>query len=361
MRIGIVIPGFSANESDWCIPVYLNLVRGLAIEHDVRVFPIRYPFTQTPYRVYNAAVFPAGGGSYTRGIARAQLLRRVYRLIQEQHRQRPFDMLHAIWADETGALVNWFGAQHGIPTVVSIAGGELVGFPDIRYGLQRGIFSRWMVHQALHKAGIIIAPSPYVYRLALSHLAPRFHAKVAIVPLGVDTALFRLPAKEERSTHFLHVASLNPVKNQAMLLHMMTRLPEATLEIVGDGVLRRELENLTDHLGIQGRVKFHGEAAHDELPRFYQRAKNLVITSRHEAFCMAAAEALACGVNVIGTAVGILPEIGNVAPVGDFEELVQIAATAPSRSPQENRTLATSAFTIQHTVNQLLTAYRQMT
>ena len=48
MNIGILIPGFSASESDWCIPVYLNLVRELAKHHHVRVFPIRYPHTDKP-------------------------------------------------------------------------------------------------------------------------------------------------------------------------------------------------------------------------------------------------------------------------------------------------------------------------
>src|SRR5258705_3059553 len=94
MNIGILIPGFSDGEQDWCIPVYLNLVRALAQSNSVRVFALRYPPRRDTYSVYNAQVYALGGGSSTAGVARWILLARTVVTIIRQHRVRPFDILH---------------------------------------------------------------------------------------------------------------------------------------------------------------------------------------------------------------------------------------------------------------------------
>src|SRR5690606_14736253 len=97
MKIGLILPAFSASDRDWAIPVLLTLVRALAARHDVRVFPLRYPFTARPYVVDQAAVFPIGGGN-ARGAARLPLLRRAMATVVRAHHTEPFDVLHALWA-----------------------------------------------------------------------------------------------------------------------------------------------------------------------------------------------------------------------------------------------------------------------
>src|SRR5690606_30167599 len=112
-----------------------------------------------------SAVHPLGAGSYVRGGRRLKLWWDALRLVERLHRQQPFDVLHAMWADETGLLAAWAGRLLGIPIIVSILGGELVGLRDIDYGLQRSRFSRWVVGQALHGANRVIVPSGYVQTL----------------------------------------------------------------------------------------------------------------------------------------------------------------------------------------------------
>jgi glycosyltransferase involved in cell wall biosynthesis len=107
-----------------------------------------------------------------------------------------------------------------------------------------------------------------------------------------------------------------------MLLEMLARMPGTTLDIIGEGKLHVFLERKAHDLGIADRVVFHGHVQHHDLPTFYQSSRWLLMTSQHEAFCMAAVEALACGTGVIGTAVGVLPELGQTAPVGDVERLL---------------------------------------
>ncbi|MBC8075600.1 MAG: hypothetical protein H7Y32_05945, partial [Chloroflexales bacterium] len=60
MRIALIVPGFSADERDWCIPALLNLARALARGHTVQVFALRYPHRQGPYQVHNVPVYALG-------------------------------------------------------------------------------------------------------------------------------------------------------------------------------------------------------------------------------------------------------------------------------------------------------------
>lgn len=330
-NIGLVISSISAYEDEWRVPVYQNLVRKLADYHHVRVFPIHYPPTQTPYVLHGAQVFPAGGGRWL------WALRRTRRLIEAQHARRPFDILHAIGADAIGAVTNWAGKRLGVPTVVSISGNELVAYDDIDYGQQLSFIGRVMVKQALGGATCIVAPCAYTRRLAEAFLPITQHATLYQVSLGTDTNLFRPPDKQSRLREFLYVGSLSPIKDLHTLLHLMAQLPNATLDIVGDGPLHDELVALARTLGIDDRVFFHGAVPYQDMPFYYQQADFLLITSRHEAFCMPAIEALACGTRVIGTPVGIIPDVGLTAPFGDIPTLQQVIVKRPRKKVQIQR------------------------
>ena len=135
MRIGLITPGFSASETDWCIPALLALVRELARHDEVEVFTLRYPHRRESYHVYGAAVHAFGGG-LAAGVSRLALLGNAMASIVRRHRRRPFDVLHGLWADEPGFLAVAGGRLLGVPSVVSLMGGELVGLRDIGYGGQ---------------------------------------------------------------------------------------------------------------------------------------------------------------------------------------------------------------------------------
>ena len=116
------------------------------------------------------------------------------------------------------------------------------------------------------------------------------------------------------------------IKDQKTLLQLIAKLPSTTLDIVGDGVLRDDLELCLLNNSILVTVCFFMDIFHvDELPHFYQQAHYLLMTSRHEAFCMAAIEALACGTGVIGTAVGMyFPRLACRLAVGSVDALQQL-------------------------------------
>jgi len=372
MNIGLILPGFSASEQDWAIPVLLALARALAARHDVRVFPLRYPFTTRPYVVHQAAVIPIGGGK-TRGTARLPLLRRAMTTVVQAHRTKPFDVLHAFWADEPGFVAVAAGHRLGVPTVVSLAGGELVHLRDIGYGGQASRINRWLTRVALRCATHVTAGSMTLARLVARH-AP--YREPTLLPLGVDTELFTPAATAPQSDgpRLLHVASLVPVKDQATLIRACSLLarsfPSLHLDIVGDGPLRSDLEALATRLGLGERITFHGDVAHDGLPALYRAADLLVLSSRYEAQGMVVLEAAACGLPVVGTAVGILPDLGAAARTVPPGHPAALAAAVRDVlvDPAQRQTMRRAAlravasrYTLAHTVAALEQLYRTAT
>jgi glycosyltransferase involved in cell wall biosynthesis len=132
------------------------------------------------------------------------------------------------------------------------------------------------------------------------------------VPLGVD--LSRWPPSPPRprdvSTplRLLHVANLNRVKDQPILLEAMAGLRAAGLRfeltIIGFDTLRGEIQRVADRMGLTAEVRFLGEMTHGELRPWFDWADLLVMTSRHEAGPLVMLEAAVAGVPSVGTCVG---------------------------------------------------------
>jgi glycosyltransferase involved in cell wall biosynthesis len=82
------------------------------------------------------------------------------------------------------------------------------------------------------------------------------------------------------------------------------------LAVVGGGLLTNELRRLSSELGIDGRVRFVGQVAEDELVDWYRAADLFVLpTVAYEGFGMVTVEALASGTPVVGTPAGATPEL----------------------------------------------------
>ena len=317
MNVGLVVPGFSADARDWCIPALRHLARTLAEGDDVRVIALRYPYAAGHYTVDGAEVI-ALGGAISRGPATFALWRRTLQVLREEHARRPFDVLHAFWATESGLLAALAGRLQRIPTVVSLAGGELVALRDIGYGDQRIAWERLKVAASLRLATHVTAGSRQLQVLGEHRLRNR---KMHLAPLGVDTALFQ-EGRGDHAARLVHVGALTPVKDHVTLLRafnqLLRHMPEARLELIGGGPLERSLCELATSLGLDGSVCFRGEIDHAMLPSVYRGASACVVSSRHEAQCMVALEAAACGVPLVGTRVGVLPEVtSTVVPVRD--------------------------------------------
>jgi len=147
-------------------------------------------------------------------------------------------------------------------------------------------------------------------------------ARIAVVPNGVDAELFRpLPGRPRTAGRIVATASADvPLKGLDPLLRafaiLRTRRP-AELVVVGRPRPDGPIPRLMDELGLNGSVRFVSGVPDAELVALYAAAEAAVVPSLYEGFSLPAVEAMACGMPLVATTAGALPEV-----VGDAALLV---------------------------------------
>lgn len=322
MRIALITPGFSAHQSDWAIPVLQTLALEMAGSHDLHIFSLRYP-TREPEQFGGFVHHALKGGTRFR-LGSLIVWGQALRAITAEHRRRPFDLLHAFWADEPGMVAVLASRWLRRPAIVSSAGGEFVYLADIEYGTGGSPLRRLLVRRTLQGATIVTAGSPYQLESARQQGAQPDRLRLS--PFGVDTGRFTYASPAaSRSLTLMQAASLTPVKNQALLLGIFRLVrrdcPDARLALVGDGPLLPALRSQAEQMGIADAVEWIGRVAHLDMPALYAGAHIYIQTSRHESQGMAVLEAMACGLPAIGTPVGVLPEVAAAPPAWEAETI----------------------------------------
>ena len=161
-------------------------------------------------------------------------------------------------------------------------------------------------------------------------------AGISLVHNGIDTEQFRpIPEIVRRPGTLMATASADaPLKGLRYLLKAYTRLlldyPELELLLVSKLQPGGKTERLLNSLGIAGRVKFVSNISTEQMVRHYAEATIAIVPSVYEGFGLPAGEAMACGVPVISTDGGALPEVvgdaGVIVPARNVEAMVRAIA-----------------------------------
>ncbi|HEX9282667.1 MAG TPA: N-acetyl-alpha-D-glucosaminyl L-malate synthase BshA [Gemmatimonadales bacterium] len=132
----------------------------------------------------------------------------------------------------------------------------------------------------------------------------------------------------------IHVSNFRPVKRIVDVVRIFAavrRALPATLVLAGDGPDRDIAEEEVDRLGLRADVRFPGKV--DRVPDLLRGSDLFLLPSQNESFGLGALEAMACGVPVLASRVGGLPEVvvdgetGYLAPVGAVDEFAERAVT----------------------------------
>ena len=311
-RVAIVTKAFAQSNNDYSMPPLIDLVRSLTDRLSITVYALNYPYERRTYDLFGARVHAFGLGRMS-GLAALPILRRQ---LMRDHASNPFDLIHAVWADQPATLAMNIARRLKCPLVTSLYAGEAVWLPEIGYGSCGQQKHKDALTRVLAGSEIITAGSRN-----LAHLVhERFGSTVRAVPLGYDARRFGPDGPRDAlgpGRHIVTAASLGAVKGLDRLVAALQTLsgqrPDllagTTWHIVGpdprDDALRRKLSARIGGLPI----RLHQARPHWEMAALYRAADLALLTSHFESQCFAAIEAAACGTPVMGTAVGILPEM----------------------------------------------------
>jgi len=188
-----------------------------------------------------------------------------------------------------------------------------------------------------------IAVSSAHLRDTSRELAP-WRSKVAVLPFGIDPEPFAA-LRPGAGGPFLFVGRLVGYKGLDVLFDALGRVPEARLDIAGDGPLRQRLARRVREEHLAHRVRLLGEVSDEQLQRLLGASRALVLPSRDhsETFGLSLLEAMASGLPLIAsdlpTGVRDLVRPGQtgwLAAPGDAADLAA-ALAACLDSPEEAR------------------------
>ncbi len=213
------------------------------------------------------------------------------------------------------------------PVVLTYHAGSMVKGSAALDPLLRG-YERWVLPHVLGRAAEVVGVSA----VSLGHRI----AGGPVIPPGVDTALFGprpaaapAPHRPPTLTYVGRLQRSSAWKGVDILLTAFATLlggvPDARLELVGDGDAVGDHRRRAVELGVADRVSFRGVLRGERLAAAYQAASVVVLPSLTEAesFGMVLVEAMSCGRPVVGSRVGGIPSLltdghdGLLVPPGD--------------------------------------------
>ena len=148
--------------------------------------------------------------------------------------------------------------------------------------------------------------------------------RITVLHNGIDTHTFKpMPAITRLPNRLMATASADqPMKGLAFLLKAYKQLlsahPSLELLVVGKPKEDGDTEKLLEELNLKEKVKFVSGIETQEMVDYYAQATIAVVPSLYEGFGLPAGEAMACGVPLVSTSGGALPEV-----VGDAGVLVE--------------------------------------
>ena len=198
---------------------------------------------------------------------------------------------HALYAD-------WARRLFRIPTIPVTLSEE-----DVELGVARRPFAA-----ALRAAWAVGVRGAHSGRILVAHgIRPE---RIFNPPNLFDPDLYAPDPSVAKDVDVLYVGNLVAVKRLDMLLEAAKRLKDARpafrMALVGDGILRGELEALAARLGLCEAVEFAGARPFEEIARWLRRARVFVMTSEMEGLPQAMIEAMSAGVPVV------VPDTGDV-------------------------------------------------
>ncbi len=254
----------------------------------------------------NVKIYYGGGGDFYSNKSIGHKITFFSHIKKLKHSIKDFqpDIIHAHYATSYGLLGSLISFR---PLIISIWGSDVFNFPKQNFA------KKLLLKYIFSKGTILTSTSNVMREEALRYT----NKEIVTIPFGVDCTMFS-PRKSLHNNKIIRVGTvklLEDIYGIGILIKafklVVKRNPNVELEliIVGFGSKRREYELLAETLGISDLVKFKGKVPNSIVPSYLNSFDVFVALSNEESFGVSIVEACSCGVPVVVTNVGGLPEI----------------------------------------------------
>jgi teichuronic acid biosynthesis glycosyltransferase TuaC len=338
------------------------------------VSPIHYPRQQP---ISEAAAewvrYPQVPGNLGLSSAGSLLYARILRRVQELHRVKPIDVIHAHAALPCGHAASLLARRLHLPFVVTLHGLDVFnscfsgGFPAIR---------RRKVSADIYRAArTAICISGKVQEILRAGMSP--DTSSTVVYNGVNANLFspgplELPPVDPE---ILVVGNLLRSKGHELVLRALGKLrlsfPRLRCRVIGEGPDGGRFEALVRELGAGSQVEFAGRQSRSQVADAMRRCSVFALPSRNEGLGCVYLEAMSCGKPVIGCLGQGIDEViehgknGWLIPADGLEQLVQGLSgllgspEMRTRIGMEARQTVLEKLTLSHQAQHLARIYRE--
>jgi len=240
----------------------------------------------------------------------------ISRLVDELHRLADFDVVHGHTLIPDGYAAVRIGRRIGVPVVCTSHGSDGNVYPQSMFAYRK--FAQEVVSQADQVIAVSDALRKDLYSLALPKRLIR------IIPNSVDAgdfafcgqdknAIRRVLGIPQNASVLIFVGTISREKGVYGLVEAFEILaeqqPRLHLVMLGNGPdLPRLQEMAASRLGLS-RVRLVGQVPHTDVPNWLAASDVFVFPSYHEGMPNAVLETMACGLPVVATSVGGIPEV----------------------------------------------------
>ncbi|WP_341225348.1 glycosyltransferase family 4 protein [uncultured Arcticibacterium sp.] len=355
---GSVGTGFNSEG----IPHHAVLIDKLAANYDITIFSfarVNENFTPKKYKVIDVSF-----------LANQRLLFRFLYLFFQlscNHLKNPYQIFLGFWGFPSGFLAVLVGKIYRRPSIAAFIGGEVVHLPKINYGeFHKKWFRKLLRFTASNTDTLLVLSKYQKKKIKESGL---FFKQIQLIPFGVDSRKFKFTNEPlKRPLQLLHVADINLVKDQETLLRTFKKIREnvdAHLTIIGRDTLEGKMQALAQKLGLDENISFLGRISYEKLPAYFAKSHIFLLTSLSESQAVVVNEAMASGLVVAGTRVGLIADLENLCTLAvdikDSDSLAQ-KVIALINNPQQLEDYKAKGldWTIKHDINWTVRSYQEI-
>lgn len=253
----------------------------------------------------NVDFFSFGIGKYKT----SKLFSKVFYLLALPHLFKIYrnikpDIVHSHYASSYGLLGILLNHER---TITSLWGTDTFEFP------KKNVLNKMIFKIVMRRSNQVLSTST---QMAIE--AGKYTSKnIIITPFGVDTTIFK-PDPTIKNNPIITIGTIKLLEKKYGIdtlikaFHLaLTRLNqfELYLKIIGEGSHKNSLINLVNELGISDKVEFVGYVNNSDIPKYLNQFDIFGCLSNEESFGVSVVEASSCGIPIISSNVGGLPEV----------------------------------------------------